>query len=66
MLFKKILVVTVLLLSLNSYGTGNTEPTEVGMCDVEKNQCEPTSCFDECIKEGEDPLECPYYCYDQV
>ena len=64
-MLKKILLIVCLMVSLN--GVASTlETSEPEVCDSQKSSCEPKSCFDECLKDGEDPLECPYYCYDHV
>lgn len=36
------------------------------LCGTENSQCVPESCLQECIEAGEDPDECPHYCYEHV
>ncbi len=62
----KIAFIAFLLLSLSAFPTEKVEVIDAPACEKEASQCEPRNCFDQCIKEGEDPLECPYYCYDHV
>ncbi len=66
-MLKRLVLILAIFSSLSLKAIdSNDSVTQPELCGAEQTQCAPESCFKQCLDEGEDPLECPYYCYDHV
>ena len=39
---------------------------DIEVCNANRVDCQPMTCMDQCIKHGEDPMECPLYCNSET
>ena len=61
-----LIILVCLLLQSPLHAAALIPSDELEICSSPAPECQAVSCIDQCLREGEDPLECPETCNIQA